>query len=66
MPQAKLEPPEPRPVFMVNPSIIIAINDDMARELVGYLRRASADGKAPLPKPIYTFMRRIEIDLRSY
>jgi hypothetical protein len=60
---AKPEPRESRPVFMVNPPIILTLNDDMAADLAAYLRSTSATGQ--MPSHIYAFMRQLENDLAA-
>jgi len=55
--------PETRPVFMVNPSITVALNDDMADDLVAYLRHTAATQQ--MPSHVYAFMRQLENDLES-
>ncbi len=50
-----------RPVFMVNPAVIIALNDDMAKELVLFLRKMAMEG--PIPPHVFAFMRQLENDL---
>jgi hypothetical protein len=58
---AVAERPEGRPVFMVNPPIILAFNDDMAEELAAYLRKTAMSN--PVPPSVYAFMRQLENDL---
>ena len=54
---------ESRPVFMVNPPIILTLNDDMAADLAAYLRQTSATEQ--MPSHIYAFMRQLENDLAA-
>lgn len=55
--------PETRPVFMVNPSITIVLNDNMAEDLVAYLRKTSLSHT--VPSHVYAFMRQLENDLMN-
>lgn len=50
-----------RPVFMVNPAVIIALNDDMAKELVLFLRKMAMETQ--IPSHVFAFMRQLENDM---
>lgn len=59
---ARPEPRESRPVFMVNPSIVITINDDMAADIVAYLQ-STMDRNFQMPSHVFAFMKQLENDL---
>lgn len=54
---------ESRPAFMVNPPVIITLNDDMAQELATFLRKVSTETN--MPPFIFAFMRHLENDLQQ-
>ena len=52
----------PKPVFTINPSIIVTMNDEMAREMIDFFNQIIEE-KNTIPPAIFAFKQTLQKDL---
>lgn len=55
---------EPKPVFAINPPIIVTMNDEMANQLVNFLEDVARERQS-IPPAIYAFKQTLQKDLAA-
>lgn len=55
---------DPKPVFAINPPIIVTMNDEMAKQLVDFLNDVAEERKS-IPPAIYAFKQTLQKDLAA-
>lgn len=56
--------PKPKPVFSINPQIIMTMNDEMARQIVEFFDSIVEERKV-IPPAIYAFKQTLQKDLAA-
>lgn len=59
-----MPPIQEKPMFSVNPPIIVAMNDKMAQELIDTLNFLLENGEM-LPSSVFAFKKTLENDLKE-